>query len=186
MSFQATRPRLGKLTWRRAAGRIRNCAAACAFLVGSSSGTLGAGATMIQQAPQALGAEPDAAAAARRAQADAVRKSIAGREAEPATAVFSNVKVLTTSISAGQLINAMDVTFGRFLGVGCDYCHVAGDFASDTLRTKRVAREMMRINGIINAQFSQVADLPERTTASCWTCHRGSAHPPKAPSASSS
>ena len=135
----------------------------------------------VQQAPQVVTAEADAAAAGRHAQAEAVRKSIAGREGEPATAVFSNVKVLTTSISAAQLINAMEMTFGRSLGVRCEYCHDAGDFASDALRTKRVAREMMRITGVINVQFSQVLDFRERTFVSCWTCHRGSAHPPQRP-----
>ena len=151
------------------------------LVAGSGFVTGGGDGATRQQVPQTAAVPVDAAAAARHEQAEVVRKSIAGREGEPATAVFSNVKVLVSSISAAQLVNAMEMTFGRSLAVKCDYCHDTADFASDALRTKRVAREMMRITGNLNVQFSQVTDFEKRTVVSCWTCHRGSAHPPQVP-----
>jgi hypothetical protein len=68
------------------------------------------------------------------------------------------------------------------LGVRCQFCHVGEegmslarfDFASDTKRTKLVARQMMRMVAEINRRLDT---LPGRTAngpvVTCATCHRG-------------
>ena len=53
---------------------------------------------------------------------------------------------------------------------GCAYCHAAGNFASDSLYTKVVARQMLRMVRNINGNWTaHVA----QTGVTCWTCHRG-------------
>ena len=54
---------------------------------------------------------------------------------------------------------------------GCAYCHGnQGNFASNALYTKRVARRMLQMTRHINADWkSHVAN----TGVTCWTCHRG-------------
>jgi hypothetical protein len=73
------------------------------------------------------------------------------------------------------------------LGVRCQYCHIGEeglplerfDFASDTKRTKRAAREMLRMVQAINGDF--LPRVPERPDTSlqvtCMTCHRGVTRP---------
>jgi photosynthetic reaction center cytochrome c subunit len=58
------------------------------------------------------------------------------------------------------------------LGVHCDACHIAGDFASDQNPKKIVARHMFEMTRDINAKFP---DGKEHVT--CYTCHRGAAEP---------
>ncbi len=63
------------------------------------------------------------------------------------------------------------------LGVRCDECHIAGDFASDDNPKKNVARMMISMVHDINAKFP--GDAKERVT--CYTCHRGAVLPLTAP-----
>lgn len=137
-------------------------------------------AAMIPTAPVPSN-QDDSLGSARRALADEVMRQIAGNENEPATTVFKNVKALTFGVSALQLVRAMDQGFGRSLGVGCDHCHVVGQWDSDSLRPKRIAREMIRLNGTINIELSKIKDFEGPVGASCWTCHRGSTRPARAP-----
>jgi len=65
------------------------------------------------------------------------------------------------------------------LGVRCDACHVAGDFASDDNPKKAIARHMFEMTRDINARFP---DGKEHVT--CYTCHRGATEPLMAPPAS--
>jgi photosynthetic reaction center cytochrome c subunit len=59
---------------------------------------------------------------------------------------------------------------------GCNYCHNAPDYASDTKYTKRVAREMLRMTRHINTDWTvHVA----ATGVTCYTCHRGQGVPAK-------
>jgi hypothetical protein len=76
--------------------------------------------------------------------------------------------------------------FALGLGVRCQFCHVGEegkplgtfDFASDEKRTKKVAREMIRMVQEINRRLDT---LPERKQdglqVSCITCHRGVSRP---------
>lgn len=99
-------------------------------------------------------------------------------------AIFTNLQVQPKDIPRGQLINRMKAITGD-LGVRCTYCHVGPDdltgmdFATDEKRTKRVAREMMRMVDAINGEH--LAALPPgdtaRETVTCYTCHRGEAKP---------
>ncbi len=64
------------------------------------------------------------------------------------------------------------------LGVRCDFCHVAGDFAADTNPNKLIARQMFEMTLHVNAN---VAGVKARVT--CYTCHRGAHEPVNAPPA---
>ena len=97
----------------------------------------------------------------------------------------TNLQVLPDSISREELIGIMR-SFSLALGVRCSHCHVETerdgrverDMASDAKPEKRVAREMLRMVGDINARL---ATLPERADPAvavrCATCHRGAALP---------
>ena len=57
---------------------------------------------------------------------------------------------------------------------GCAYCHDEANFADDSLYTKIVARNMLRMTIHINTNWTDhVAD----TGVTCYTCHRGQAVP---------
>jgi hypothetical protein len=104
-------------------------------------------------------------------------KSIAGREKEPAEAVFKNVQILK-QVSAGQLIDVMR-GFSAALGVRCNTCHVLGQWDKDDKPDKPVTRDMMRMTNTINTQLlpgikGLMSDKPEVT---CATCHRGHEKP---------
>ena len=87
-----------------------------------------------------------------------------------ASQVFKNVKVLG-DLSAGQFAQLMvDMTAWVAPQQGCTYCHVATDFADDSLYPKVVSRRMLQMTQHINADWKQhVAD----TGVTCYTCHRG-------------
>jgi len=110
-----------------------------------------------------------------------VRAAIAGRESEPATAVFENIKVLTTNVSAGNLIQAMNF-YGVALGVSCAHCHDVSHFAADEKPQKAIARDMMRMNGVINGELLKgITGLKgPNPSVNCVTCHRGQLVPARA------
>ena len=85
--------------------------------------------------------------------------------------VYQNVKVLG-DIDAAEF-NRVMASFATWVAPtqGCTYCHGAdGNFASDALYTKRVARRMLQMTRHINADWkSHVANVG----VTCWTCHRG-------------
>ena len=101
--------------------------------------------------------------------------SIAGKENEPAEKVFKNVQLMKT-VTAGQLVTAMDQGIGRGTGKGCNDCHITSDWASDSLARKKTARIMMGVVNDINTTL-----LPKMgpgrggamRTIQCLTCHRG-------------
>jgi hypothetical protein len=72
----------------------------------------------------------------------------------------------------------MDQGIGRALSRGCNECHIATDWASDSLPRKNTARTMMGIVADINTTL-----LPRMgpgrggapRTIQCVTCHRGGA-----------
>jgi len=106
-----------------------------------------------------------------------VRARIAGRENEPAGAVFANVDYLK-DVPVERFLLIMDVGYARGLGVSCAHCHVTTDFASDAQRPKRAAREMQQLLRSINQQLGTMKNLRgENTAINCGTCHRGNINP---------
>jgi hypothetical protein len=109
-----------------------------------------------------------------------VLAAIAGREGEPATQVFENIKILTANVSAGNLVKAMNF-YGLALGVSCAHCHDVSRFAADDKPAKAIARDMMRMNGVINGQLKGITGLRNpNASVNCVTCHRGQLVPAKA------
>jgi len=97
-----------------------------------------------------------------------------------------NVRVIPRETPVINVIGQMrNIAFA--LGVRCSHCHVGEegrplatyDFASDDKRTKRAAREMLRMVAAINGEY--LPRVPERRepnrTVTCATCHRGTPRP---------
>ncbi len=137
------------------------------------------GATPAGAAPVAAPA-PDSLQASRDRMLGFVRRSIAGREQQPAESVFNNIKVMR-GMPAGRLLSIMDVGFSRGLGVSCDHCHTPGRWATDDKAPKRIARGMMGMVRAINTEYlGKISDLADRKPApvvNCTTCHRGMLKP---------
>lgn len=99
-------------------------------------------------------------------------------------APLTNLQIFPKDTPRPQVIQAMQ-SFTQALGVRCDYCHAeqqAGrpqDFASDEKRTKKVAREMMRLTEDVNARVPAAVakTAADATRVQCVTCHRGVAIP---------
>jgi hypothetical protein len=68
------------------------------------------------------------------------------------------------------------MAFRVALGEKCDFCHVAGDFASDEKPTKDIARKMIMLARDINSKFPD-----GKMHVTCYTCHRGAEEPLTAP-----
>jgi nitrate/TMAO reductase-like tetraheme cytochrome c subunit len=82
-------------------------------------------------------------------------------------AAFRNLRVLPDDIGREELIETMKV-MTKSLGTDCRYCHRTDipDFASDELKAKLVARQMMRMVEQMNRESP-------RSRVTCFTCHRG-------------
>ncbi len=67
------------------------------------------------------------------------------------------------------------------LGVSCGYCHVRGNFASETNPRKAAARRMVEMTQVINRQFfpdyKPVDGESRLGRVTCFTCHQGSERP---------
>jgi len=98
---------------------------------------------------------------------------------------FTNLQVFSEDISRDELIGNMR-QFSFALGVRCQHCHYSEsgsfqdiDFASDELREKGVARDMIRMLGRLNDEILPAVehrgDPP--VTMTCKTCHRGRTRP---------
>lgn len=108
----------------------------------------------------------------------------------PATAqipdTFENLQVLDKNIEKRALIDTMRGMAGA-LGVRCNHCHVGEDpnslqgydWASDDKRSKRVAREMLKMVRVLNDEYLApiVEEGTEPVRVSCVTCHRGQMRP---------
>jgi photosynthetic reaction center cytochrome c subunit len=57
---------------------------------------------------------------------------------------------------------------------GCNYCHVAGNFASDAKYTKVIARRMLQMTIAVNTSYK---DHVGAVGVTCYTCHRGQPMP---------
>ena len=132
------------------------------------------------QAPPAPGAGApwDSLASVRDSLVRTVMASIAGREQMPAESVFKEIRVLK-GMPAGRLVRVMDMGLSRSLGVGCDHCHVAGEWAKEDKVKKQIARDMWAMTQRLNQEIlPAVKGLEGKPpTVNCTTCHRGSRIP---------
>lgn len=94
--------------------------------------------------------------------------------AKAAAEEFKNIQVLK-NIPADELVPTMQFITAS-LGVECEFCHVEREMDKDDKKTKKTAREMMRMVLAINQNnFSGEREV------TCNTCHRGSIHPQAIP-----
>jgi hypothetical protein len=94
-----------------------------------------------------------------------------------------NLRVVTPDVDIQRLMTR----FNAALGVQCNYCHVANDFASDANPKKDVARNMLRMMQLVADRFpdsgnefrsSRYVPFPEgKQYVTCFTCHQGAAVP---------
>jgi hypothetical protein len=107
-----------------------------------------------------------------------VSKQIAGKEDQPAEAVFKNLKVLN-KVPAGRLLLIMQVGYSKSLGVTCAHCHVPGEWEKDDKEPKQITRDMAAMSKTINLDLLKNIDgLKDRTAIiNCTTCHRGQLKP---------
>jgi tetratricopeptide (TPR) repeat protein len=104
------------------------------------------------------------------------------RSSEPP---MTNLQVWPKDTPRAQVIQTMNA-FNDSLGVGCNYCHVPGNFASDEKREKVVARQMILLRDSINVMVPAIVGKPAGAgpTAGdglpgapvrvlCRSCHRG-------------
>ena len=107
-----------------------------------------------------------------------LRKKIAGRENEPAEAVFKNIQFLK-GVPAGRLLAVMKIGYSRSLGVNCTHCHVVDEWEKDDKPTKQTARDMAQmVRTVNNDLLKNIKNLKsEKPVINCTTCHRGQTRP---------
>lgn len=105
-----------------------------------------------------------------------LRKSIEGKEKEPAAKVWKNIKQFQ-ELPAERLLIIMNA-YTRALGVSCSHCHVVGQWEKDDLPTKQIARDMIKMVSSINGEhLKNIKNISGKTPVSCSTCHRGQTIP---------
>lgn len=90
--------------------------------------------------------------------------------------VYENVQVLgnLTDANFNRLMTAMTLWVAP--DEGCAYCHAGadeGDYASDDLYTKVVARSMIQMTQNINQNWAGHVQANQEVGVTCYTCHRG-------------
>ena len=108
--------------------------------------------------------------------------SIAAEPAKPAASAewtAKNLKILPADMPRPQVIAVMQ-GFTKALGVDCSFCHANGtdgklDPSSDAKKEKAAARWMMTMVRDLNGKMG-VKDM-NQAKVTCFTCHRGAAHP---------
>jgi hypothetical protein len=105
-------------------------------------------------------------------------KQIAGKETQPAEAVFKNIKILT-GVPAGNLLKIMQFGYSRSLGTSCAHCHVLGQWDKDDKTPKRITRDMSKMDrSIVSDLLQNIEGLKDRKPIiNCTTCHRGQLKP---------
>jgi hypothetical protein len=105
-------------------------------------------------------------------------KQIAGKEKQPAEAVFKNIKILT-GVPAGNLLKIMQMGYSRALGTSCAHCHVPGQWEKDDKKPKEIARDMSKMSHTIVFDLLRNIDgIKDRDPLiNCTTCHRGQLKP---------
>jgi len=94
----------------------------------------------------------------------------AGDASKTAAQQFKNIQVLK-DIPAEQLIPTMQFITAS-LGVQCEFCHVQQEMQKDDKKAKKTARAMMEMELAIDKNH-----FNGELEVTCYTCHRGSAHP---------
>jgi photosynthetic reaction center cytochrome c subunit len=91
-----------------------------------------------------------------------------------ASEVYKNVPLLGHLGVAEFARTMISITAWVAPTEGCNYCHVAENYADDSKYTKAVASRMIQMTQRVNADWKpHVAD----TGVTCYTCHRGKAVP---------
>ena len=105
-------------------------------------------------------------------------KDYAGKENMPAESVFKNIKVIKGR-TVEQVLRAMNLGFGRSLGVRCQHCHVLGHWADEDKNTKQIARDMWAMTQRINEELLPAIKniKSEKPGINCGTCHHGTSRP---------
>jgi hypothetical protein len=107
-----------------------------------------------------------------------LRKSIAGKEDQPAVEIFMNITQYK-GVTAERLLRIMEFGFTRSLGVNCTHCHVPDHWDADDKGAKETARAMSRMVEAINSEY--LKKIPTLNSANpsvnCTTCHRGQKRP---------
>ena len=111
---------------------------------------------------------------------------VAATRRSPKENDYINLQVLPKDITSKALQHIMVDEFQDGLGVGCGYCHTRQegslllDYASDEKPEKEIARKMMRMTLDINKNHFGVekVEIGNRIMpVTCFTCHKGTAHP---------
>jgi photosynthetic reaction center cytochrome c subunit len=98
----------------------------------------------------------------------------AGSDGPKAKDVYQNVKVLG-DLSVGEFTRHMaQITQWVSPKEGCAYCHNVANLADDSKYQKVVARRMIQMTQHINVDYQKHVG---NTGVTCYTCHRGNAHP---------
>jgi hypothetical protein len=87
---------------------------------------------------------------------------------------FKNIQVLK-DIPADELLPTMQF-ISASLGVECEFCHVERQMDKDDKKTKKTAREMIRMVLAINQN-----NFSGQREVTCNTCHRGAIRPEAIP-----
>ena len=94
-----------------------------------------------------------------------------------------NVKVLT-GLTVPEFEAEMQL-MTTSLGVGCGFCHVRGNFASENSPHKPIARRMLEMTRAINAQYfpdyKPAGGESRLGKVTCFTCHQGNEKPKTVP-----
>jgi hypothetical protein len=120
--------------------------------------------------PPAAGSPQSSGAPAAEAAAAAPPATVA----KTAGDAYMNVTVLS-GIPADQLMSTMEF-ISTSLGQHCTFCHVVPNFEDDSKQSKAVARKMIQMELDINK-----TNFQGRVEVTCYSCHRGAAHPVAAP-----
>jgi photosynthetic reaction center cytochrome c subunit len=93
---------------------------------------------------------------------------------QKASDIYQNVQLLG-DLDVGEFTRLM-VAITQWISPkeGCNYCHEAGNLASDAVYTKVVARRMIQMTRHINGEWQNHV---RETGVTCYTCHRGQAIP---------
>lgn len=122
----------------------------------------------------------DSLAADRKKFISSILDSLKGKESTAADSVFRNLQTFTPEhrLKVTHLLAVMNY-WGEALGVSCNYCHNTHDWASDDLRTKRIARDMYAMRQTINGEIlKKIKDLKSNPAmVNCGTCHNGKTLP---------
>jgi photosynthetic reaction center cytochrome c subunit len=114
-----------------------------------------------------LGASPRT-----KAQGDAAKGN--PEQSQTAEQKFKNIQVLK-GVPAEQVVPSMQF-IAASLGVECDFCHVEHAMEKDDKKEKKTARSMISMMMAINK-----ANFDGDREVTCYTCHRGAAHPVSTP-----